>query len=340
MNKKFMLIVTMVVFALTIMSFLGGADIASADGTTLGNDGKVYVCKYVGKPGVDEHLQTGQNPIEVSINAIPDYQGVGSWFADSQGRSYVLATVPQVPEPTVADCPQVGTPTPTDPTPTEPTPTETETPTETFTPTPTEPTPTETITVTPTPTGTVTVTPTETPTETPTVTPTPTETPTETPTPTVTPTNTPTQPPYTETPKPPQPAEANVRVKYPGKLMGTMYANNTYYAVYKGVGGPDGILLLPSDSKGGALYNNQVWIHRTWNSGWFKLAKDEIVKIVYDDGTIYYYQVTGSTHQPYGQYFNDGTFHIVSCYGALPGTWDGVEVYNLEIINTEIRNSK
>ena len=32
--------------------------------------GKVYVCKYVGQPGVDEELQTGQNPIEVSVNAL------------------------------------------------------------------------------------------------------------------------------------------------------------------------------------------------------------------------------------------------------------------------------
>lgn len=68
-------------------------------------EGKVYVCKYVGTPGVDERLQTGQNPIEVSINAIKDYHGVGSYFADAQGRSYVLGEVPMDPEPTAADCP-------------------------------------------------------------------------------------------------------------------------------------------------------------------------------------------------------------------------------------------
>lgn len=267
-------------------------------------------------------------------------------------------TVPPTPTETVPPTPTETTPpTPTEtvpPTPTEtvtqpPTPTETvtqpPTPTETVTqpPTPTEtltqpPTPTEPPTITPTPTETVTVTPTETPTETPTVTPTPSETPTETPT--VTPTKTPTQPPYTETPKPPQPAEPSIRSKYPGELLAVMYANKTGYGVYNGVGGPDGVLLLPSETKGGALYNNQLWIHRTWNSGWFKLTKDEIVKIDYNDGTIYYYQVTGSTHQPYGQYFDDGTFHIISCYGALPGTWDGVEVYNLELIKTEISNIK
>jgi hypothetical protein len=76
---------------------------------------KVYVCKYVGTPGEDERLQTGQNPIEVSVNAIKDYDGVGSYFNDAQGRSFVLATVPQVPEPTVADCPGYVPPKPPDP---------------------------------------------------------------------------------------------------------------------------------------------------------------------------------------------------------------------------------
>jgi hypothetical protein len=95
--------------------------------------GKVYVCKYVGTPGADERLQTGQNPIEVSINAIRDYAGVGSYFDDAQGRSYVLATVPQDPEPSASDCPggEVPSPTPTE------TPTETPTPV----PTSTDPTP-------------------------------------------------------------------------------------------------------------------------------------------------------------------------------------------------------
>ena len=68
---------------------------------------KVLVCKYVGKPNFDERLKEGKNPISVSINSIKDYQGVGSYFADAQGRSYVVALdygkevdcpVPEVPE--------------------------------------------------------------------------------------------------------------------------------------------------------------------------------------------------------------------------------------------------
>lgn len=81
--------------------------------------GKVFVCKYVGTPSVDERLQTGQNPIDVSINAIKDYSGVGSYFNDAQGRSYVLAEDIGQPDPDVSQCPaaqgptQVAIPTPT-----------------------------------------------------------------------------------------------------------------------------------------------------------------------------------------------------------------------------------
>ena len=68
---------------------------------------KVYVCKYVGVPYINERIQTGQNPIEVSANATRG-AGVGSYFLDGQGRSYVLAVVvPGQPAPSVAACPNV-----------------------------------------------------------------------------------------------------------------------------------------------------------------------------------------------------------------------------------------
>jgi hypothetical protein len=72
---------------------------------------KVYVCKYTQTPGDLEQLQGGQNPIEVSVNAIPNYQGVGSSFADNQGRSYVLGVVGDIDVPGIEDCPP---PTPAD----------------------------------------------------------------------------------------------------------------------------------------------------------------------------------------------------------------------------------
>jgi hypothetical protein len=76
---------------------------------------KYFVCKYVGKPGVDEVLQTGQNPISVSANAIPGYPEtpvvVGSYFADAQGRSFVLAEDTGQDEPDASECPTPPPPT-------------------------------------------------------------------------------------------------------------------------------------------------------------------------------------------------------------------------------------
>ena len=57
-------------------------------------DSMVWVCKYVGTPGVDEVLSPGENPIRVSGNsADEDMDGqvfVGDQFADAQGRSVVV----------------------------------------------------------------------------------------------------------------------------------------------------------------------------------------------------------------------------------------------------------
>lgn len=71
---------------------------------------KFYICKFVGVPGVDEHLQTGQNPISVSQNAIPNFNGVGSYFADQHGRSFVLVEDTGQPEPNVSECPAPDVP--------------------------------------------------------------------------------------------------------------------------------------------------------------------------------------------------------------------------------------
>lgn len=68
-----------------------------------------YVCKYVGTPGVNETLQTGQNPILVDNHAIGEDPVVeGSYFNDAQGRSYVLVanTAKLDPEPSASQCPQ------------------------------------------------------------------------------------------------------------------------------------------------------------------------------------------------------------------------------------------
>jgi len=70
---------------------------------------KVYICKFVGTPGVNETLQTGQNPIDVSVNAVKeDPIVVGSFFNDKQGRSYVLAFDTGQPKPPRSACPNSG----------------------------------------------------------------------------------------------------------------------------------------------------------------------------------------------------------------------------------------
>jgi hypothetical protein len=82
------------------------------------DNAKWFVCKYVGTPGVDEVLQTGNNPISVSENAIPiDPVVAGEFFQDSQGRSFVLVEDTGQDEPDPSECPPPtvpdATPTPT-----------------------------------------------------------------------------------------------------------------------------------------------------------------------------------------------------------------------------------
>ena len=55
--------------ALTLLGLgaLAACGTPSASGQELPSN-KVFVCKYAGTPGVDERLQSGGNPISVSIN--------------------------------------------------------------------------------------------------------------------------------------------------------------------------------------------------------------------------------------------------------------------------------
>ena len=57
------------------------------------NAGKVFVCKYVGTPGVNERLQTGGNPIDVSINTkVPDAFAVSSMWKPSENLGQKAST--------------------------------------------------------------------------------------------------------------------------------------------------------------------------------------------------------------------------------------------------------
>ena len=106
---------TLLILALATVACGQVQEVGSGDGgggttTTTEASRKVFVCKYVGTPGVDERLQTGQNPISVSVNAIPAGASVGAYFADAQGRSLVIAFDTGQGDP---DCPTPQNPTTT-----------------------------------------------------------------------------------------------------------------------------------------------------------------------------------------------------------------------------------
>lgn len=108
--RKFIL--QLVAVALVALGFsFGTSSTASAT-----RDHKVWVCKYVGKPHVDERLKAGKNPIEVDWHAIPgatsyDDVNVGDKFADAQDHSIVVQKGGE--NPGVGICPTPEGPPPT-----------------------------------------------------------------------------------------------------------------------------------------------------------------------------------------------------------------------------------
>ena len=76
---------------------------------------KDYVCKYVGKPGVDERLQTGNNPIWV--DTVATGRGWATDLFNDAQRSYVIVaeTLKLDPEPGIDQCPNVDRPEQPDP---------------------------------------------------------------------------------------------------------------------------------------------------------------------------------------------------------------------------------
>ena len=63
---------------------------------------KDWVCKYVGKPGVNERLKPGNE----GLIWVDDSATESGWFGDAQDRSYVLlANAPHDPQPNSSQCP-------------------------------------------------------------------------------------------------------------------------------------------------------------------------------------------------------------------------------------------
>jgi hypothetical protein len=99
------------IFAVSLalgLALAGGIPTATAGPDASGgvSHDKVFVCKYVGQPKVDERLQTGDNPIDVSVSTIRSFDGLRSYFGDSHDQSFVLAWADKgVSKPPITDCP-------------------------------------------------------------------------------------------------------------------------------------------------------------------------------------------------------------------------------------------
>jgi hypothetical protein len=145
---------------------------------------QVVVCKYVGTPGPDERLQTGQNPIVVDIAALEDgFDGTFPFeFSDKQGRSVAIRYAANSHDGDISECPGYVQPTPTPEV--TPSPVPSTEPSSNPSPTPV-PTPTVTPSESPLPSASPSESPTPsvTPTPVPSVVPTPSTGPTAKPTP-------------------------------------------------------------------------------------------------------------------------------------------------------------
>jgi len=99
-----------IVLAAILMVGFAGQSNAAEDGNQ-----QVVVCKYVGTPGVDERLQTGQNPIVVSENALAGDGFDGTFpfeFSDAQGRSIAIRFAENSHDGDISECPEYVAPTP------------------------------------------------------------------------------------------------------------------------------------------------------------------------------------------------------------------------------------
>jgi len=79
-------------FLVVVTLGMSGLALALPSASVAQGQSKYFVCKYVGQPGVDESLQTGDNPISVAGPSInKDGVEIGYEFSDRHGRSVVIA---------------------------------------------------------------------------------------------------------------------------------------------------------------------------------------------------------------------------------------------------------
>lgn len=90
--------------------------LAFSAGSVFAGTNKVVVCKYVSIPAVDERLQTGQNPIVVSVSALKGFDGTFPYaFNDKHVRSLAIRYAVNSHDGSLSECPTSITikPTPT-----------------------------------------------------------------------------------------------------------------------------------------------------------------------------------------------------------------------------------
>jgi LPXTG-motif cell wall-anchored protein len=106
-RERYQIMKRVLIGGLTAAGFLLGG-LVQNPGASATDNVKVYVCKYVTKPGFPERLQGGGNPLFVSENAIEGKQSfdpveVGDSFSDGQNRSVVIQIGGS--DPGIAACP-------------------------------------------------------------------------------------------------------------------------------------------------------------------------------------------------------------------------------------------
>jgi hypothetical protein len=117
-----------------------------------------------------------------------------------------------------------------------------------------------------------------------------------------------------------------------------MYIGKESFKLYQGVNAPDGTLLLPSAIRGAALYQNTIWIHRLWHSGWVDIRPGMSVYVdyIYEGSRAYF--VVNSERIDYGTYppTGLGIEYLATCYKDSKGQWAGVELFKLTQHSTKL----
>jgi hypothetical protein len=109
-------LIVLLAAVVALCAVVGFAQATSTELEGPNGEHQVVVCKYVGTPGVDETLQTGQNPIVVDYHALLGAGFDGTFpfpFSDAQGKSVAVQWTADVHFSDIGVCPAPEGPPPT-----------------------------------------------------------------------------------------------------------------------------------------------------------------------------------------------------------------------------------